>query len=132
MKQEMRKLNRAKYARTIEEMAQLAAQGYVPVGTAAADTPDAASGQKDKKTGQPSADPGRKNKKAAPSGGTSGREDKKTEQPAAAPDQEGSSAEQTAERPDQAAEGLDQAASVPELPTADPAQAGADGGGNGT
>ncbi len=125
MKQEMRKLNRAKYARTIEEMAQLAAQGYVPVGTAAADPPDAASGQ-------PSADPGRKNKKAAPSGGTSGRKDKKTEQPAAAPDQEGSSAEQTAERPDQAAEGLDQAASVPETPVADPAQAGADGGGNGT
>ena len=45
MKQEMRKLNRARYAHTAEEMAQLAAQGYVPVGTTAADPPDAASGQ---------------------------------------------------------------------------------------
>lgn len=45
MRQEMRKLNRAKYAHTVEEMVQLSAQGYVPVGTAAADPPDAVSGQ---------------------------------------------------------------------------------------
>lgn len=118
MKQEMRKLNRARYAHTAEEMAQLAAQGYVPVGTTAADPPDAA-------IGQPAADPVREDKKAAPPKAVSGKKDKKTKQPAAAPKQEGSSTKQPEEKPDQAEP-------VPEQPAADPAQAVTDGGGSGT
>ncbi len=35
MKQEMRKLNRAKYAYSEEEVKQLTSQGFVPVGRAA-------------------------------------------------------------------------------------------------
>ena len=69
MRQEMRKLNRAKYAHTVEEIVQLSAQGYVPVGTAAADPPDAASGQ-------PAADPVREDKKAARPKAVSGKMDK--------------------------------------------------------
>lgn len=36
MRQEMRNLNRAKYAHSDEEMKQLASQGFVPVGQATA------------------------------------------------------------------------------------------------
>ena len=53
MKQEMRKLNRAKYASSEEEVKRLAAQGYVPVGTAAADPPDSTPKQKDEKAELP-------------------------------------------------------------------------------
>ena len=132
MKQEMRKLNRAKYAGSAEEIARLAAQGYVPVGTTAADPPDAA-------TGQPAADPVREDKKAAPQKAVSGKKDKKTKQPAAAPKQEGSSTNQPAEKPEQteavpeqSAGKPEQAEHVPEQPAADPAQAVTDGGGSGT
>ena len=132
MKQEMRKLNRARYAHTAEEMAQLAAQGYVPVGTTAADPPDAASGQ-------PAAKSVREGKKAAPQKAVSGKNNKKTKQPAAAPKQEGSSTNQPAEKteqteaiPEQSAGKPDQAEPVPEQPAADPAQAVTDGGGSGT
>ncbi len=83
MKQEMRKLNRAKYACSEEEIERLSAQGYVPAGTAAAAgppgtasatkdkdpaVPKAAAGRKDKKTDQPAADPAQ----AAADGGGSG------------------------------------------------------------
>lgn len=132
MKQEMRKLNRAKYAHTAEEMAQLSAQGYVPVGMAAADPPDAASGQ-------PVAEPVRADKKAAPTKAVSGKKDKMTKQPAAAPKQEGSSTKQPAEKPDQTevvpeqyAGKPDQAEPVPEQPAADLQPAVKDGGGIGT
>ena len=120
MKQEMRKLNRVKYASSEEEVKQLAAQGYVPVGTAAAAPPDTASGQMNKKTKQPGAASGRKDKKPAPVQG-----DSSAEQTAERPEQEGSSAEQTAERPEQEA-------GMPEQPAADPVPAAADGGGNRT
>lgn len=118
MKQEMRKLNRAKYAGSAEEIARLAAQGYVPVGTTAADPPDAA-------TGQPAADPVREDKKAAPPKAVSGKKDKQTKQPVAAPKQEGSITKQPAEK-------TDQTEAVPEQPAADPVQAVTDGGGSGT
>ncbi len=131
MKQEMRKLNRAKYAHTAEEMAQLSAQGYVPVGTTAADPLDAASGQ-------PVAEPVREDKKAAPPKAVSGKKDKMTKQPAAAPKQAGST-KQPAEKPDQTevvpeqyAGKADQAEPVPEQPAADLQQAVKDGGGIGT
>ena len=84
MKQEMRKLNRAKYAGSAEEMARLAAQGYVPVGKA--DPPDKAADRQDKKTAQ----------------SASGKKDKKAGQPAAVPDEKGSSAEQPAADPEKA------------------------------
>lgn len=146
MKQEMRKLNRAKYAGTAEEMARLAAQGYVPVGTAAAApaaavpdqedrktaVPDTASVREKKKTGQPDASSGGKNKKAAPAKSVSGTKDKKTEQPAAVPDQEAVSVEQTVEKTEQPGAVPDQEAMIPVQPAADPAQDAADGGGNGT
>ena len=125
MRQEMRKLNRAKYAHTVEEMVQLSAQGYVPVGTAAADPPDAVSGQ-------PAADSVREDKKAARPKAVSGKMDKKTKQPAAAPKQKGSSTEQPAERPDQTEAAPKQSAGTPEQPAADPAQAVTDGGDSGT
>lgn len=86
MKQEMRKLNRAKYAGSAEEMARLAAQGYVPVGKA--DPSDKAADRQDKKTAQP--------------GTASGKKDKKAGQPAAVPDEKGSNAEQPAADPVQA------------------------------
>lgn len=77
MKQEMRKLNRAKYACSEEEIERLSAQGYVPAGTAAAaGPPGTASVTKDKDPAVPKAAAGRK-----------GRKDKKTDQPAADPAQ---------------------------------------------
>lgn len=42
MRQEMRNLNRAKYAHSDEEMKQLASQGFVPVGQVSDDNSQAA------------------------------------------------------------------------------------------
>lgn len=69
MRQEMRKLNRAKYACSDEEVKRLTAEGYVPVGRQAApdrqDTEQqAAAGKKDKKPKKQAAEPDQEDDKA--------------------------------------------------------------------
>lgn len=49
MRQEMRNLNRAKYAHSDEEMKQLASQGFVPVGQATASQAQASDHSVEKK-----------------------------------------------------------------------------------
>lgn len=83
MKQEMRKLNRAKYAYSDEEAARLAAQGYVPVGLAAAAPAAAVSDTEDKKMERPAPGAAQKEKKAGQPVTAPPRKDKNTEQPAA-------------------------------------------------
>ena len=86
MKQEMRKLNRAKYACSEDEVKRLTAEGYVPVGKKAASGQDteqqAAAGKKDKKPKKQAAEPDQK--------------DSGAEQQAAGPDQEDDKAGQQA------------------------------------
>lgn len=91
MKQEMRKLNRAKYACSEEEVKRLTAEGYVPVGKKAA-----APEQQDTEPEQSAEVPGQKDRQTAVQPEAVGKKDKKPKKPAAAPDQKDDGAEQPA------------------------------------
>lgn len=134
MRQEMRKLNRAKYACSEEEVKRLTAEGYVPVMENA--VPD----QRDKQdTGpeQSAAAPGKMNGKPVKQP-AAGKKNKKPKNPAAAADQNGNGTGQTMTAPDQEDNGAEQPIAVPdqkdnetEQPAASPDPAAADGGGTG-